>query len=829
MTQAMVRPTIEHPLPPVRQLDVDHALEESGTAQMNSDDGENSAFSQASTPAGARDHRGQLFAFEKAAPQGTLPAKAAGAQTAGLLVPAADNVDELAAADGPADAENSSTSDGGASRHSSSEGRAKAREATVALLAADGTLPAMPTPPRPGFSPQETVAASGCKQPPPELSGEASLDSGAAAPVESEASTLSLTSNSTPTPRGSGWFAPRRTSFGSVRRPQATPPAAAQADLRSRFAGNAPQQKSPPLGPAGAEPAAKPAQADEAVATPEHTAGESRFNDAYDVLNKLGEGSYAAVYKCVHRESRQEFAVKMLYKSKARTAELQGLMYEAEILSGLQHDYIVGLHDQYEGPQILYLVLDFVEGSTLFDRIIAAEHFSESLAAGVYRNLISAIAYIHKHNIAHRDIKPENLLMKRKALPADHPQYEQSMTEVVVADFGLATTCPARSCCGSPAYIAPEVLSGERYGVSCDLWSLGIVLYVMLAGVFPFKGSTHRETFNCITTRALTFVPPTVWAQISPDAKDFVRRLLIKDAEERMTAETAAQHPWLTGVDLLVSSTRNIHMEGTVSALKTLRFREKVAAAMTVFKAAKLMPLQRLKHTPKLADGTLPETPETDSKPAWRRYILSPSNLSFAIPVQSQTNSEKSYVVDLSILRLVGTAKPDFKLQCICTCPSKKVCRHIQYVYQHLFVGDRHTETMPVFNAIETTRKDLVESIRCGSADAAGRDLYPHAAAAGVSLLGVVAGALSPPAARWGKRLLVACGLSLSACCAGMYAEHVRAAEKLRGDLSRLALVSELLLAVADFKRLFELVPDGEKKSVLNFEPRPPRLPPTPA
>ena len=355
--------------------------------------------------------------------------------------------------------------------------------------------------------------------------------------------------------------------------------------------------------------------------------GEASFKETYTVLDKLGEGSYASVFKCQHVKDRDFFAVKMLDKAKAGTAELHELMHEANIMRGLLHPSVIALRDQFEGKQYIYLIIDYVEGSTLFDRIIAAEHFSEEIAAAVFKNLLLAIQHIHSSGIIHRDLKPENLLMKHRAHHRESPDYFRSMTDVVVADFGLATRPPASTCCGSPAYVAPEVISCvTSYDYSCDVWSLGIILYVMLAGAFPFKGKTHEETFHQTLTRPVMWKPLKVWEKVSTEAKGLLSRILNKNPENRESADTALHNTWITG-ELLEHQlrARKLHMTSTVSALKKFSLREKINTAMTVFKATRLI-------------SPLTKTTTKTEVPCWRKYLIpSDDNCSLIIKIQSQT------------------------------------------------------------------------------------------------------------------------------------------------------------------------------------------------
>eukprot|EP01064_Diplonema_japonicum_P011846 TRINITY_DN192_c3_g1_i1.p1 TRINITY_DN192_c3_g1~~TRINITY_DN192_c3_g1_i1.p1 ORF type:complete len:603 (+),score=94.82 TRINITY_DN192_c3_g1_i1:68-1810(+) len=529
----------------------------------------------------------------------------------------------------------------------------------------------------------------------------------------------------------------------------------------------------------------------------------SEFNTeySYEETDKLGEGSYATVFKCNQRSTGKTFAVKVVDKSKAGTAELHGVLHEVMIMKGLTHVNIISMHGHFEASHHIYLILDYVEGSTLFDRIIKSSHFSEEIAAGIFKNLIDGIEYLHSHNIIHRDLKPENLLMKRKAVAVGSPGYLDSMTEVVIADFGMATKSPGKACCGSPAYVAPEVLTGKEYGNECDLWSLGIVLYVMLAGAFPFKGPTALETFKAIKAQPLHLHPKMVWDRLSSDVMSFTSALLMKDPSLRMTTTEALRHPWVTGMSLKSPAPRTLHMEKSVTALKRFKLKEKVTTAMTVIKATRLIP----RSTPDISEGSPLGAPDTDRTPIWKRYLQPGPELSLCFPVLSQTHRDKVNAVDL---RLLLDADAAFRLQDLCNCPSEKVCRHVQYVYHHLFVGDRALDIPPHVTVVERKRLDVAEG--CG-------EKKPSCTVLGTAAAALTSSVFASASGKYG----VAVASSLLACAATYcsYSTFSAALFSAMCEFSDLRSIDDFLFAVGDFKRRFEAVPESDKKSILWLRP----------
>jgi len=185
--------------------------------------------------------------------------------------------------------------------------------------------------------------------------------------------------------------------------------------------------------------------------------------------------------------------------------------------------------------------MELLTGGELFDRIVAKGSFSEREASEVTKNVTDAIAYIHKIGIVHRDLKPENLLFLNK--DGDSP--------IKITDFGLAkfranNGVEMHTACGTPGYVAPEVLKSENYTKAVDMWSLGVILYILLCGFPPFYHPKTAELYKLIKKGEFDF-PAPYWTDISDSAKDLVRKLLTVDPKKRYTAEQVLQHPWVKG------------------------------------------------------------------------------------------------------------------------------------------------------------------------------------------------------------------------------------------------------------------------------------------
>jgi len=239
-------------------------------------------------------------------------------------------------------------------------------------------------------------------------------------------------------------------------------------------------------------------------------------------------------------QNSQEFAIKIIDKEHLQPDSLQSLKNELTILGIVDHPNIVRVYEYFETNECIFIVMEVMVGGELFDRIVEKEHYSESEAAKTIRPVVDAIRYSHGLRVAHRDIKPENLLLSSK----------DQNTVIKVSDFGLAKyQIPKElmfTACGTPAYVAPEVLKGGGYDLKVDCWSLGVLIYVMLCGFPPFYDEDNNKLFELIKIGNFDF-PSPYWDEISSSAKDLISKLLICDPTKRLTADEALKHDWLSG------------------------------------------------------------------------------------------------------------------------------------------------------------------------------------------------------------------------------------------------------------------------------------------
>jgi len=256
---------------------------------------------------------------------------------------------------------------------------------------------------------------------------------------------------------------------------------------------------------------------------------------------ELGSGHFAKVRMAQRKSDGFKAACKIIKKPKdLKKKALVG--EEHRILTKVTHPYVVACYEAFETDDRMYLFLELMTGGELFDRIVEQGHFTEDQAADVTYKLLSALDYMHKQGVAHRDLKPENMLMTDKSDKA----------QVKITDFGLSKFFDEQSTmmktpCGTPGYIAPEVLHMKGYDKQCDVWSLGVIVYILLCGFPPFYADNDAQLFERIKNGKYEFLKP-YWDPISDAAKDFVRRMLVVDPAKRATCDELMKDPWLDAV-----------------------------------------------------------------------------------------------------------------------------------------------------------------------------------------------------------------------------------------------------------------------------------------
>lgn len=285
----------------------------------------------------------------------------------------------------------------------------------------------------------------------------------------------------------------------------------------------------------------------------------------YDILEEIGSGAFGVVHRCRERATGHIYAAKFIPVSNAMEKQL--LIKEIDIMNQLHHNKLINLHDAFDDTEVegeICMIYEFLSGGELFDRITADGYvMSEAEVINYIRQVCDATRYMHEKNIIHLDIKPENIMLTTSR-----------STDVKLIDFGLATKLnpndEVKISTGTAEFAAPEIVERDSVGFYTDMWSVGVLAYVLLSGLSPFAGETDVETLKNVKACDWEF-DEEAFRCVSDEAKDFIRRLLIKNKEKRMTAHECLEHVWLTGDS--INKTEPFNREKFNSKLQKLHSR----------------------------------------------------------------------------------------------------------------------------------------------------------------------------------------------------------------------------------------------------------------
>lgn len=262
-----------------------------------------------------------------------------------------------------------------------------------------------------------------------------------------------------------------------------------------------------------------------------------KLRNVYKLGAKLGSGAFSTVHLVTHRETGESRAAKIIRKFSVKKESVrQSFFNEVEILRELDHPNIVKLYEYFQDDSSYYAITEYCNGGELFQKIIEDGNFSEAAAVGYISQILAVVLYLHERDIVHRDIKPENFLLS-------HSAYGSQLKAI---DFGTAIRrVSAEIVGGVPVsyYTAPEVIRGQ-YTDKCDLWSVGVILYFLLCGYPPFRGTSEDDISVSILTGRILMVGPQ-WSVVSAEAIDLVNKLLTHNPEDRVSAREALAHPWM--------------------------------------------------------------------------------------------------------------------------------------------------------------------------------------------------------------------------------------------------------------------------------------------
>ncbi|XP_067931569.1 calcium/calmodulin-dependent protein kinase type 1-like [Watersipora subatra] len=270
----------------------------------------------------------------------------------------------------------------------------------------------------------------------------------------------------------------------------------------------------------------------------------------YDIKKDhvLGTGAFSKVLLAEDKTKKGTFVAVKVIDRKALHGKEESLQNEISVLQKLKHPNIVQLLDVFDDKTYVYLVMELVTGGELFDMIVSRGMYTEKDASALISTILEAVDYLHSKGVVHRDLKPENLLYYS----------EDPDSKIMISDFGLSKTEGSgvmATACGTPGYVAPEVLNQLPYGKEVDVWSIGVIAYILLCGYPPFYHENDSVLFQQIMKGEYEFDSP-YWDDICDSAKDFIRRLMCLDPKTRYTCRQALAHPWISGE---TAQDRNIH------------------------------------------------------------------------------------------------------------------------------------------------------------------------------------------------------------------------------------------------------------------------------
>ena len=272
--------------------------------------------------------------------------------------------------------------------------------------------------------------------------------------------------------------------------------------------------------------------------------GYTNLLEIYDVKNKLGSGKFGLVKLGIHKKTGQKVAIKIMKKSTMDSSDLELVRTEIEILKICQHPNIIRLYNVFENADYLYIIMEYCYGGDLFS-YLENRHFrlSEKRASTIIHQMATAVYYMHSFGVVHRDLKPENVLMTSTDEDSD----------IRILDFGLSKILGPYEKCDEPygtlTYCAPEIIIDEPYAKPVDLWSLGVMTYLMVSGKLPFNSEDENEIARQVVYDEPNYTRNPVWKTISPECLDFIKRLLEKDQNKRMTIKEVLEHKWIKMYD----------------------------------------------------------------------------------------------------------------------------------------------------------------------------------------------------------------------------------------------------------------------------------------
>ncbi|KAI6235987.1 Protein kinase domain-containing protein [Aphelenchoides besseyi] len=290
----------------------------------------------------------------------------------------------------------------------------------------------------------------------------------------------------------------------------------------------------------------------------------------YEILSTIGKGNHAVVKLARHRITKTEVAIKIIDKRRLDSENLKKMYREIQVLKKIRHPHMIKLYQVMESTNMIYLVTEYARNGEMYDYVARRKKLSENEAREKFWQIVSAVGYLHSNGIVHRDLKAENLLL-------------DTNNDIKLADFGFSNfygVDPLKTFCGSPPYASPEIFSGTSYaGPEVDIWSLGVVLYVMICGVLPFEGCTLQHLRDRVLSGLVRF--PYF---MSRDCESLIRKMLALDPTKRPSIEQIKKHKWMRTEEMETkfrASTHPLHSENHDPHPQILRLMENLSVEPT--------------------------------------------------------------------------------------------------------------------------------------------------------------------------------------------------------------------------------------------------------
>lgn len=300
--------------------------------------------------------------------------------------------------------------------------------------------------------------------------------------------------------------------------------------------------------------------------------------ETYESGEKLGQGAFGKVYQVRHKTTNELWAMKCINKEKAGSSAIKLLEREVAILKKVSHPNIIQLNEVFETAKRMFLVMELCAGGELADALKEKKYFMEGDVKVITKELASAIAYLHKSDIVHRDLKLENILVS-KFPDATNPE---DRLQIKVTDFGLSITKSGvghdnmmQDFCGTPNYMAPEIIDNKTYSQQCDVWALGVIVYTLFCGYYPFRSKDDDSLYDIIKKGDIDF-SDEMWNEVSDEAKECIKKMLNTDPAHRLTASEVLDHHWITGdqarqsanvLELMKEWGKDLKIDGESSAI----------------------------------------------------------------------------------------------------------------------------------------------------------------------------------------------------------------------------------------------------------------------